>query len=145
MTVFTEVYQKRKSDFTPLVNEKVNENLSALTKGKYQDVKVSEEYRMRLADRDGRLCMAESLSRGTYEQIYFALRLALCDLMGDGTQPLFLDDFLMSYDDEREKSAFDLLIVHAKRRQILFFSCHARDQRRAIETNSKWIHLKEGT
>lgn len=145
MTVFTEVYQKRKSDFTPLVNEKVNENLSALTKGKYQDVKVSEEYRMRLSDRDGRLCTAESLSRGTYEQIYFALRLALCDLMGDGTQPLFLDDFLMSYDDEREKSAFDLLIMHAKHRQILFFSCHARDQRRAAETNSKWIHLKEET
>lgn len=143
MTVFTEVYQRRKSDFTPLVNEKVNENLSVLTKGKYRDVKVSEEYRMRLFDRDGRLCTAESLSRGTYEQIYFALRLALCDLMGDGTQPLFLDDFLMSYDDEREKSAFDLLIAHAKHRQVLLFTCHARDQRRAIETKSKWIHLKE--
>lgn len=53
MTIFTEVYQKRKSDFTPLVNEKVNKNLLVLTKGKYRDVKVSEEYRMRLSDRDG--------------------------------------------------------------------------------------------
>ena len=51
--------------------------MCSLTCGKYQDVRVSEEYQMQIAPEGNQLYAAEYLSRGTYEQIYFALRLAL--------------------------------------------------------------------
>lgn len=142
-STFAAVYQRRKSDFTPLVNEKVDQYMCSLTCGKYQDVRVSEEYQMQIAPEGNQLYAAEYLSRGTYEQIYFALRLALGALIGNGTEPLFLDDFLMSYDDERAESALKLLYSLGKKRQILFFTCHLRDVEHAEKLGIKISHLEE--
>ncbi len=141
--VFGQVAEKRKSDFTPKVNERVNRFLGILTEGKYQDVRVSEEYQLRLIPDKGHLYQAEFFSEGTYDQIYFALRLSLASLLGDGTEPLFLDDFLMSYDDKRADMAMQLLMQLAETHQILFFSCHGRDVDNAKKRNVIIRYLEE--
>ena len=140
---FGEVYYKRKSDFTPLINEKVNSYMDILTGGKYQDVRVSEEYKMRVAPDKKALYPAEYLSNGNYEQIYFALRLALGSLIGNKGEPLFLDDFLIAYDDVRALRAMKLLKSMSNERQILLFTCHSRDVENASGLDITISHLKE--
>lgn len=141
--VFNKVVEKRKSDFTPLVNEKVNCFLDILTGGKYQDTRVSREYQLRLLPDKTHLYQAEYFSTGTYEQIYFALRLSLATLIGSGTEPLFLDDFLMAYDDERAGLAMKLLSELGKNHQIFFFTCHMRDAENAKKQNVLIRNIEE--
>ena len=106
-------------------------------------MRVSQEYRLQLAPHGTALHEAEYFSRGTYEQIYFALRTALGELIGSGGEPLFLDDFLMAYDDIRAKAALELLKQLAEKRQILLFTCHRRDVQNAAETGAAISHLEE--
>ncbi len=141
--VFENVEKKRKSDFTPKINEKVNYFLDILTDGKYQDVRVSKEYQLRLLPDNTHIYPAEYFSTGTYDQVYFALRLSLVALLGEGTEPFFLDDFLTAYDDIRAELAMDLLVELAKEHQILFFSCHNREVENAKKRNVIVRYLEE--
>ena len=68
------------------------------------------------------------LSRGTVDQIYLAVRLAVYDLCLKGQQaPLVLDDALAAFDDGRMALALDLLVRLAEERQILLFTCQGRE------------------
>lgn len=141
--IFEEVAEKRKSDFTPMVNEKVNYFLDILTGGKYLESRVSKEYQLRLLPEKNHMYQAEFFSSGTYEQIYFALRLSLTSLIGDGTEPLFLDDLLTLYDDKRAEFALDLLMELAKKHQIFLFGCHGREVENLKKRNVCVRYLEE--
>ena len=54
---------------------------------------------------------------------------AMCELAlpGDDPCPLVLDDVLVNLDDERAAMAAGLIRELAETRQILFFTCRARD------------------
>ena len=66
------------------------------------------------------------LSRGTLEQIYLALRLALIDHLDKDREglPLFLDEALINWDGIRLKNGLELLKQIAQNRQIFLFTCH---------------------
>ena len=66
------------------------------------------------------------LSRGTRDQLYLALRLALSE---DSDCPLILDDALLTFDDERTGLALDFLRELSETRQILLFTCRSREKR----------------
>ena len=67
------------------------------------------------------------VSRGTMEQLYFALRMAVGQLFcPDTPMPVLLDDAFAYLDDERLDLALQLLKELAENRQILVFSCQAR-------------------
>lgn len=70
--------------------------------------------------------VGESLSQGTREQVYLALRLAIIDhLDADGeTLPLFMDETLVNWDAWRRDRAFELLERVAGNRQVFLFTCH---------------------
>ena len=70
--------------------------------------------------------VGESLSQGTREQVYMALRLAIVDhLDADGeTLPLFMDETLVNWDAWRRDRAFELLERVAEHRQVFLFTCH---------------------
>lgn len=88
---------------------------------------------MRLSAAPGNPVLHESafLSRGTADQLYLALRLALCDMLlgGEDPCPIVLDDALINFDDARMGYALDYLAEIAQHRQILLFSCHSREKR----------------
>lgn len=67
------------------------------------------------------------ISMGTRDQIYFALRLAVCRLAyAEGeTIPLFLDDPFVRLDDDRFRRMMDYL-NSCRDMQILYFTCHRR-------------------
>ena len=119
--------QKRLS---PLLAKKAAEYFSALTDGRYDEVTLARDLtaRTRLAGDDvGR--ELDYLSAGARDQLYLALRLAVCDLAlpGDDPCPIILDDALVTFDGERMALALKLMKKIAADRQVLVFTCHTRE------------------
>jgi uncharacterized protein YhaN len=69
---------------------------------------------------------AQALSRGTRDQLYLSLRLALAQEITQGREPapLLLDDPLVNFDDERLAAALNMLMELARERQVLLLTCH---------------------
>jgi uncharacterized protein YhaN len=68
--------------------------------------------------------VAPPLSRGTLEQIYVALRLALIDEIDpERLLPLYLDEALVNWDDDRVDGLLPLLAA-LQGRQALVATCH---------------------
>ena len=63
------------------------------------------------------------------DQLYLAVRLAICDLVlpEDKSVPLILDDALLTFDDDRLHAALDYLLEESEKRQILLFTCQKRE------------------
>ena len=72
---------------------------------------------------------AALLSAGTLDQLYLAVRLAICDLVlpPEKEVPIVLDDALANFDDDRCAAALEFLKAAAGNRQILLFTCHSRE------------------
>jgi len=69
-----------------------------------------------------------SLSRGAYDQLYLAVRIALSEIIYNGElPPLVLDDVLSSFDDERAARALEFFSCEAKKRQVIMFTCRERE------------------
>ncbi len=73
---------------------------------------------------------AQVLSRGTRDQLYLCLRLALADEITGGGEPLplILDDPLVNFDDQRLAGTLAMLARVAERRQVLLLTCHAQQR-----------------
>lgn len=116
---------------SPALNRRAGELLHRLTGGAYDQVSLTREFEA-LAGRQGDVTPHRllALSKGTADQIYLAVRLAVCDLVlpGDDPAPLILDDALVYFDDERLGLALELLRDLASRRQILLFTCQSRER-----------------
>jgi uncharacterized protein YhaN len=66
------------------------------------------------------------LSRGTREQLYLCLRLALARATaGQATAlPLVMDDVLVNFSPDRARAVAAVLAAVARDQQVLFFTCH---------------------
>ena len=128
-----------KSEALPRLNERVTDILEKLT-GKCSDnVRVSEDYKMRLTTDEG-LFDAEYASVGAYEQLYLALRIAVAELIAE-QKILFLDDILTAYDDERSALALKFLFDLSHSWQTFLFTCHMADKEKAKELGAHIISL----
>ena len=69
------------------------------------------------------------LSAGTADQLYLAVRLAICEMILPPEQnpPLILDDALLTFDDARLSTTLDYLTRLGAQRQILLFTCQGRE------------------
>ena len=69
------------------------------------------------------------LSQGTADQLYLAVRLAICDMVLPAGKrcPIILDDALANFDDSRLQTTLDWLAQEAQNRQILLFTCQKRE------------------
>lgn len=130
---------KRQLEFTPRLNSSASEFLKILTLNKYKKISVGDDYKMRVYTENGYVA-AEYLSLGAYEQIYLALRLALCDLTTDGFV-LFMDDILTSYDNKRASNALGLFQKLGKNRQIILFLCREPDFVKSDEFDAHIINI----
>lgn len=116
--------------FAPGLNRRAGELMERLTGGKYDKVTLTREFEA-LAEEKGAMLPRRvlTLSQGTADQLYLAVRLAICELAMPGAEPapLVLDDALANFDDRRMALALDTLRELAQRRQILLFTCHGRE------------------
>jgi len=102
--------------------------LDRFTCGRYRRVWTPlGERALRVEDAEGHNLPVEVLSRGTREQLFLSLRLALVSYFarhGAGL-PLVLDDVLVNFDAERAKAAATVLRDFAAAgHQLLVFTCH---------------------
>jgi len=102
--------------------------MDRLTQGHYHRVWTPlGEHSLRVDDSEGRSLPVESLSRGTREQLFLSLRLALASSYAKrgAPLPLVLDDVLVNFDAERAKAAAAVLRDFAAAgHQLIVFTCH---------------------
>ncbi|MBQ3556229.1 MAG: AAA family ATPase [Oscillospiraceae bacterium] len=114
--------------FAPQLNQLAGELLGKLTGGRYEGVALNREFEASARGTDGLLPRSTlALSRGTADQIYLAVRLAVCKLClpQEDAGPVVLDDALLTFDDER--MALALKVLAGLDRQVLLFSCQQRE------------------
>jgi uncharacterized protein YhaN len=112
----------------PRTLAEASELLKRLTDGKYHRIwtPLGEETLM-VDDAEGNTFDVAWLSRGTREQLFIALRLALASAFAQhgSILPLILDDVLVNFDSRRAFAAAKMLLEFAKSgRQIFLFTCH---------------------
>ena len=114
--------------FSPELNRLAGQYLSRLTGGRYAALTLSRELEG-MAARAGDVLPRSALylSRGTADQMYLAVRLAVCRLCLPQKPPLVLDDALAAFDDERLALALELLEELAGEQQVLLFTCQGRE------------------
>jgi len=103
-------------------------HLERLTMGRYRRVWVPlGEAALLVDDAQGNARGVELLSRGTREQLFLALRLALVAAYRrrGAALPMVLDDVLVNFDVHRAKAAAEVLRDFAAQgHQVLVFTCH---------------------
>lgn len=113
--------------FSPALNRKAGELLSALTEGRWDKLTLARDFSAQAGTEGDPLPRsALALSTGTAQQLYLAVRLAVCGLTVPEA-PILLDDALTAFDDRRMALALELLRQLGEGRQILLFSCHGRE------------------
>ena len=116
--------------FSPELGRRAAEIFSGLTGGRYGGVVLDRSFRLSAEPAgEGVYREAELLSAGALDQLYLAVRLAICDLVlpPEKTVPIVLDDALANFDDSRCAAALRYLKEAARGRQILLFTCHSRE------------------
>jgi uncharacterized protein YhaN len=102
--------------------------LERMTQGRYRRVWTPlGENVLRVDDAEGHAIPVEVLSRGTREQLFLSLRLALAAFYSrhGAPLPLVLDDVLVNFDATRAKAAAAVLgDFAAAGHQVLVFTCH---------------------
>ena len=130
MDALTQANTVLQNRFSPALGARAAEIFSAITGGRYDKVLLSRDFSLSAemagdpVSRSVRL-----LSQGAADQLYLAVRLAICDMVlpGDKRVPLILDDALVTFDDDRLRAALDYLLAESHRRQILLFTCQKRE------------------
>jgi DNA repair protein SbcC/Rad50 len=127
--VMEEASDEMRQSFGPELNKKTAGIFKSLTNGKYGNILVTKDYDISIQSgihyREWKY-----LSNGTVDQAYLALRLAITELISDknAALPLFLDDVLIQYDDERMAAALKFISDYVKEKgkefQVLLFTCH---------------------
>ena len=115
---------------TPKLSSRAAEIFSKLTASRYDAILLDKEFRAE-ARREGDAIPRDAsfLSAGAVDQLYLAVRLAICELAlpPEKSCPVILDDALVNFDDERCGMALRLLAELAKDRQFVLFTCHKRE------------------
>ncbi len=131
MEVLDEANTALQNRFSPALGARAAEIFRQLTAGRYEKVLLSRDFSLETEEgTDSAARSVQLLSQGAADQLYLAVRLAICDMVlpEDKTIPLILDDALLSFDDTRLHAALDYLTEISKTRQILLFSCQKREQ-----------------
>ena len=130
MEVLAEADSEMQKRFSPALAREAAAIFGRLTAGRYDEITLAGDLSAK-ARRAGDAVGWELdyLSEGAKDQLYLALRLAVCALAlsAEDPCPIVLDDALVAFDRERMVSALGLLKEIAEKRQILLFTCHERE------------------
>lgn len=108
---------------SPKITELAEQYMAYLTSDSYKEVKLDSSLRARCAGDDGTLLDALRLSSGTRDQLYFALRLAVCQVLtGNESVPIILDDPFVTWDNKRSEKGLRLLQSFSNERQVILLT-----------------------
>ena len=105
----------------PKMLKAAKEYLALLTGGRYVDLELGKK--LTVIRKDGKKRDVKYLSRGTAEQLYFALKLAFVEQIKDEINlPILIDDSFVNFDDNRIKYIEQLLKKISENNQVLIFT-----------------------
>lgn len=112
-------------DMQDELNAEISRHVSLFTAGAYDSVRLDEQGQLQVLT-EGREVRPELLSRGTLEQIYLALRLAVGKVVTkEEPLPILLDEAFAMYDDDRLSQTLQTLST--LQNQIFLFTCQKRE------------------
>jgi uncharacterized protein YhaN len=138
-------------DRQPQVLRDASASFAEVTDGRYPRIRQGSTTHeaLELEDAAGRTVDPVTLSRGTREQLYLCLRLALAKGVAAGGTPLpmIMDDVLVNFSPDRAEAMATVLAEVAREQQVLFFTCHpaTRDllRRTAGECGAGEVRVEE--
>lgn len=115
---------------SPRLADYAGKLMAVMTDGKYSELGVDGAISLSYLS-EGGAHDAAYLSKGTRESAYFALRLALADLLcKEEKLPLILDESFAHTDDRRTKQMLRILMALASEdTQSLVLTCHTREEK----------------
>ncbi|HOT49580.1 MAG TPA: AAA family ATPase [Candidatus Hydrogenedentes bacterium] len=147
MAVIEEIARDKHARMAPRLAAIAGSFLREITCGAYDEIFVSRELRISVRIPHTRQIVEDPerrLSKGTVDQIYLALRLAMVQCLGelDESIPMLLDDPFANYDDTRLDQALRLLARLAEKNQIILFTCREDVLQAARGVNAPVLNLQ---
>lgn len=108
----------------PKVLDQAQQYFRFITDGQYVSLRLDDSEGFIAERYDGGHFRADRLSRGTAEQLYLSLRLALTDTFSGREQlPLIVDEGFADFDSSRIRQTYSLLEEISRQRQVILFTC----------------------
>lgn len=99
--------------------------MSLLTNGKYDEVLMTENGGFVLKSGSDLIPMTETISRGTKEQMYLSLKLAMTFRLDPlGEYPILMDEIAINFDENRRSGLYKVLNELSEQRQVIYLTCH---------------------
>ena len=128
LAALDEAFRDLRKNYSEVLDQRTAEIFTRLSDDKYLSVSVSKSMELSVTTTDAfGTKESDYLSRGTEDQLYLAMRLAIAELItNEGEKlPIFADDSFSQYDDGRTDKAFAFLKDYSKDKQIIMFTCHS--------------------
>ena len=116
--------------FSPELGRRAAEIFADMTGSTWSHILLDREFHLSAeSGSDPTRRSVQLLSAGPADQLYLAVRLAICEMILPPEQnpPLILDDALLTFDDARLSTTLDYLTRLGAQRQILLFTCQGRE------------------
>jgi len=111
-----------REEIIPKMNRKMSEYLKMITAGNHDNLSTGSTMDLN-TEHNKTIRSVYSFSDGTLRQMYLAFRLAAAKVFSsECVTPVFMDETLVYYDEERKRSTFDFLYELSRHNQILFFA-----------------------
>jgi uncharacterized protein YhaN len=137
--------RKFEQERQPAVLRNAAAYMKLLSQGRYVRVSAGGHEDGIVVERsDGAVMDSGLLSRGTAEQLYLCMRLALAEEAGGASElPMLLDDLFVNFDRSRLRAAAGLMSAVSSKRQLILFTCHEhiRDELLAACPDAKLVDM----
>lgn len=126
----SDIQAEMQRKFAPVLEKTAGELFEKFTGGHFHVVQIEDaEFSLAVSEHDAAPPRnVLELSQGTLDELYLAVRLALCEKVLSEDVPIILDDAMVNFDDKRMENALSCLQELANSRQILLFTCHQREK-----------------
>ena len=117
-----QAHQSLTQTYAPQLTGLAGQTLARLTADRYDALVLQKGMELLVREKQSGLTRPlATLSKGTQDQVWLAMRLAMTHLLLPAGTPVILDDALLTFDDARTATALDVLAQ--ENRQVLLFSC----------------------
>ncbi len=144
ISTLNQIESSGNSRWLPVLTKKTQENIYKITK-KYHTIKIDEESQIRTLDpQSQKLVPIDQLSKGTFNQFYFALRIGMIE----GISPLpiklaiILDEPFINFDNNRFEESMNLLKEISKEHQVIIFTSQIREKAYLDKNNWNYNYIE---
>ncbi|WP_141603569.1 ATP-binding protein [Terrilactibacillus laevilacticus] len=136
-----EDYRKTK---LPKVLRAAEKYFNKMTNRTYEAVLLHTERGFIVRDSKGNDYEVSQLSRGTSEQLYLSIRLALASIVETKEAlPIIIDDSLVNFDQDRRSQVLSVLTEVSKKHQVILFTCHKEWRHEVSESSFIALDLSQ--